>query len=338
MDHTFRDKNIMIILCGSSMSFMENQVLGYNSPLYGRRTGQIKLLPFDYQLAGEFIKEQDPIQKMLLFAVADGIPQYLKYLAKSNCLEDEILDNFFETTGHLFEEPSSLLKQELREPANYFSILTAISLGKSRLNEIATGAGIENTTCSKYLKSLMDLRIIEREIPVGNEQKKNGIYRISDNCFLFWFRFINKNMTNIEFGNGRNVWEMIKEKHLSTYMGVIFEKASQQYLLKHIATLPIIPIEIGRWWGNNPIKKCQDEIDIVGISCEKQALFGECKWKNEKLDMDVVDELIRKSQLFSQYKEKYYYFFSKSGFTKSVQEYATAHSEIFLISLEDMYR
>lgn len=337
MDHTFKDKNIMIILCGSSMSFMENQVLGYNSPLYGRRTGQIKLLPFDYKLAGDFIKDADYVQKMLLFAVADGIPQYLKYLAKSKSLEENIIENFFETTGHLFEEPSSLLKQELREPANYFSILTAISLGKSKLNEIAAASGIENTTCSKYLKGLIDLRIIEREVPVGNTQKKNGIYKISDNCFLFWFRFVNKNMTNIEFGNGMNVWELIKEKYLTTYMGAIFEKASQQYLLTHISALPIMPTEVGRWWGNNPMKKCQEEIDILAVSSEKQALFGECKWKNEKLDMDVVDELIRKSQLFPQYKEKYYYFFSKSGFTKAVREYADMHSEVYLISLEDMY-
>ena len=337
MDHTFQEKNIMIILCGSSMSFMEHQVLGYNSPLYGRRTGQIKLLPFDYQSAGEFIQEEDPVQKMLLFAVADGIPQYLKYLGKSSSLEEGIVDNFFEITGHLFEEPSSLLKQELREPANYFSILLAISLGKSKLNEIAAYSDLENTTCSKYLKSLMDLRIIEREVPVGNTQKKNGIYKIADNCFCFWFRFVKKYMTNIEFGNGSNVWNMIKEKYLTTYMGMVFEKASQQYLLNHIEQLPIMPIEIGRWWGNNPIKKCQEEIDILAISSEKEAIFGECKWKNEKLDMSVLENLLRKSELFPQYEMKYYYFFSKSGFTNEVKEYANTHKNIYLISLEEMY-
>jgi len=335
MDHSFKEKNIMIILCGSSMSFMENQVLGYSSPLYGRRTGQIKVLPFTYYDAVKFLPKASCEEKVLFYSVADGIPQYLKYLSEYKSLDKALIENFFTTSGHLFEEPSSLLKQELREPANYFSVISAIAAGKTRLNEIATKSGIENTTCSKYLKILLDLRIIERDVPISEKPQKNGVYKIADNCFRFWFRYVVKNMTAIEFGRGEKIWELIKIEDLSNYLGKTFEDICKQYIMLNY-TESIIS-KIGGWWGNNPLEKKQEEIDILAISSGGEAIFGECKWRNELLGEDVLKNLQRKANLFPQYDKKTFYLFSKSGFTYRLKELVELEGNIILVGIEDLF-
>ncbi len=335
MDHSFKEKNIMIILCGSSINFMENQVLGYNSPLYGRRTGQIKVLPFTYYDAAKFLPKESPEEKVLFYSVADGIPQYLKYLSEYKNLDKGIIENFFTTSGHLFEEPSSLLKQELREPANYFSVISAIAAGKTKLNEIATKSGIENTTCSKYLKTLLTLRIIERDVPISEKEQKNGVYKIADNCFRFWFRYVVKNMTAIEFGRGEKIWELIKREDLSNYLGKTFEDICRQYIMLNHTDFLIT--KIGGWWGNNSIEKKQEEIDILAISGQGDAIFAECKWRNERLGEDVFKNLQRKANLFPEYDKRTYYLFSKSGFSNNLRALAEKEKNITLVGLEDLF-
>ncbi|MBK5247329.1 MAG: ATP-binding protein, partial [Peptostreptococcaceae bacterium] len=236
---------------------------------------------------------------------------------------------------HLFEEPSSLLKQELREPANYFSVISAIAAGKTRLNEIATKSGIENTTCSKYLKTLLDLRIIERDVPISEKPQKNGVYKIADNCFRFWFRYVVKNMTAIEFGRGEKIWELIKIEDLSNYLGKTFEDICKQYIMLNY-TDSIIN-KIGGWWGNNLLEKKQEEIDILAISSGGEAIFGECKWRNELLGEEVLRNLQRKANLFPEYDKKTFYLFSKSGFTDKIKELAHIEGNIILVGIEDLF-
>lgn len=337
MDHTFKEKNIMVILCGSSMSFMENQVLGYESPLYGRRTGQIKLKPFDYNDAGAFISKKSNVEKFLLYSIAGGIPQYLKILTSYETLDEGIIKSYFETTGHLYEEPANLLKQELREPSNYFSIITAIASGKSKSNEIATTTGIEVTSLGKYLRSLQDLGIVEKQVPMGKILKKRGIYRLADNCFAFWFRFVITNKTAIDYGKGKEIWESLKDKALPTYQGRMFEKAAATYLLQHPMKDGLYVKEIGTWWGTNPILKKQEEIDIVAECSKKTYIFGECKWRQEKTGLTVLKDLMRKSDVLYFAEKKYFCIFSRKGFTDELISYANAHEDVKLVSLDDMY-
>lgn len=337
MDHTFKDRNIMFILSGSSMSFMENQVLGYQSPLYGRRTGQIKLQPFDYLTASQFLPEGTLEDKFLLYSVGGGIPQYLKILTSYATLDEGIVNSFFKTTGHLFEEPSNLLKQELREASGYFSIITAIATGKTKSNEIATTTGIDVTSLSKYLKALQDLGIIKKMIPFGKKKSNKGIYALSDNCFLFWFRFIHSNKTSIDYGRGELLWKTLKPDALSTYQGRIFEVACRSYLMNQNIDHKVMIQEIGSWWGNNPILKQQEEIDVVAKCIDGSYIFGECKWRNEKVGMSILDTLKRKSEIFNNVKDKSYYLFSKIGFTENLIVYAKHVTTVFLVEIKDMY-
>lgn len=338
IDTSFKNSNIFLLLCGSSMSFMENQVLGYQSPLYGRRTAQFKIEPFDYYNSSLFFKDAANTDKILAYGAAGGVPQYLGIIAEEESVEKGILMSFFKKSGHLYEEPDNLLKQELREPAVYNSIITAIANGASRLNEISTKTGEDSKKCSKYLKSLIDLQIVEKEYPQGIKTERNSIYILKDNMFRFWYRFVPKNITNIESGLGEQVMKLRVLPLIPEYLGKIFEDVSREYLLKRnkAMTLPFMFNTIGRWWGTDPKTRTQKEIDILA-EYEEYAIFGECKWKNESVGMSVLNDLIEKSKIFTQYKKNTYFLFSKSGFTKELIAKAGEMEGVELVDLDRIF-
>ena len=338
IDTSFKKSNIFLILCGSSMSFMENQVLGYKSPLYGRRTTQFKIKSFDYFDSSLFFENSTNQDKILAYAAAGGIPQYIDIISREQNVEKGIFESFFKKSGHLYEEPENLLKQELREPAVYNSIITAIANGASRLNEISTKTGEEGKKCSKYLKSLIDLQIVEKEYPQGFKTERNSVYKLKDNMFRFWYRFIPKNVTNIESGLGGEVFKMRIMPNLPDYIGRIFEDIAIEYLIRRnkAMSLPFMFNTIGRWWGTNPETKTQEEIDLLA-ECDDSAIFGECKWKNEPVGIGVLTELIRKAKILNKYKNNNYIIFSKSGFTKDIMEKAKEIGNVELVELDMMF-
>ncbi len=338
IDTSFQKSNLYLLLCGSSMSFMENQVLGYKSPLYGRRTAQLKIEPFDYFDSSLFFSDATIEEKVLAYGAAGGIPQYLGILAEESGMEKGIAESFFKKTGVLYEEPENLLKQELREPAVYNSIISAIAHGATRLNEISTKSGEENKKCSKYLKTLIDLQIVKKEMPQGKKTERNSIYSLKDNMFRFWYRFIPQNVTNIESGLGEQVLKKRVLPVISDYLGKVFEDICIEYLKRcnSAMTLPFMFNAIGRWWGSNPETRMQEEIDILA-EYEDNAIFGECKWKNQPVGLTTLSDLIRKSMIFSQYKHKTYVLFSKAGFTKELIKKAQEMGNVRLIPADMLY-
>ena len=166
LDHQFKSTKLFLILCGSSMSFMENQVLGYQSPLYGRRTAQFKILPFDYFDTGKWFPDYSYEEKAIMYGVTGGIPMYLEQFSPNMTLKENLLENLFDKNATLFEEPSNLLKQGLREPATYNAVITAIASGKTKMSEIASTVGVETGLCTKYITNLITLGIVKREVPV----------------------------------------------------------------------------------------------------------------------------------------------------------------------------
>ena len=319
------------------MSFMQNQVLGYESPLYGRRTAQFHIKAFDYLDSGLFFPTLSAVDKMAAYSVCGGIPQYLNALAQHPDLVDGIYECFFKKTGVLYEEPENLLKQELREPSVYNTLITSIATGASKLNEISTKSGEDNKKSSKYLKSLIDLQILRKEYPYGVKAERNSVYELMDNMFRFWYRYIPQNVTNIESGHGKQVLEKYVMPNISEYVGRIFEDACREYMLIQNGSdnIPFLLKGIGKWWGTNPETKMQDEIDIIA-DAEEKAVFGECKWTNSDIGVDVLHKLMEKSMIFGKYTKRYYMFFSKTGFSKSLLDKANA-DEVMLVNLDALY-
>lgn len=337
IDQCWKNSRLFLVLCGSSMSFMEEQVLGYKSPLYGRRTVQFKIRPFTFWESREMLADFSTEEQALLYGVTGGIPEYLSRIDTKVSSDDNIVQLFFEESGRLFEEPVNLMKQELREPMTYHSIIAAIASGASKLNEIATRTGLESGGCSNQLSSLISLGIVKKEVPITEPEKsRKTLYRLADSMYLFWYRFVRPNMSGIIRGMGRQIYESMVKPQLSDFMGTVFESICQQYLfLPDIyAELPFTISEIGRWWGNNPKERRQEEIDIMAVS-DNKALFGECKWKNEKVEREVIDILLSRGELF-QYPEKYYYVFSKSGYKDDAVEYSQNKGNVRLISFDEM--
>ncbi|MCL1918797.1 MAG: ATP-binding protein [Peptococcaceae bacterium] len=339
IDHKFQNTTLFLILCGSSMSFMEKQVMGYQSPLYGRRTGQYRLLPFDYETAKKFHSTFTPEESAVIYGITGGIPKYLA-LFKDHCsLRDNIINTYFRADSMLFEEPSNLLKQELREPAVYNSIITAIATGSSKLNEIATTVKMQTGACFTYIDALMSLGIVRRELPVlAKPTSKNSIYRLNDGMFRFWYRFVYRNLSKVQLDKGEEIYNRIQEQ-LPAFMGETFEDICHHYMHRenNKGRLPIQFQEIGRWWGTNPLMKTQQELDILAVDDrEEQAIFAECKWTNQPMPESVVESLIEKARMFKNYRRKYYYFFSKNGFTEACQK-KSLDETIRLIEFKDMF-
>lgn len=329
---------LMLILCGSSMSYMEDHVLAYKAPLYGRRTAQMKILPFDFEESCRYLSKMADEDKALIYGIAGGTPQYLLQIKDNLSVEDNIKNTFLNPVSFLYEEPMNLLKQEVREPAIYTAIITAIATGYSRMSEISTKVGEDTNVCARYLKNLINLGIVKRETPYGEKESKKSVYGIEDNMFLFWYRFVLNNSSLIIRGATDLVYKKIEEQ-LSDYMGRVFEDICTQYLWKQLLTgnSPVEFVSLGRWWGNDSVNKCQAEIDIMGEQDNKTALFAECKWRNENVDLDVLEKIIERSKLF-RYTDVYYYLFSKTGFTKGCLEKAKEMGNVTLVSYKDIIK
>lgn len=337
IDHVWQDTQIYLILCGSSMSFMEYQVLGYESPLYGRRTAQFKIQSLSYREMTVFHPELGCEEQAFLYGITGGIPHYINKLELEGNLDEALLENLFHSSGYLFEEPENLLKQELREPAIYNSVISAIAGGASKANEIATKVGMESAICAKYLRVLLELGIIKKEMPVAEKGGKRVIYQIEDNFFCFWYRFVPKNMSAISSGRIRSVYDRAIRQFYPDYMGHIFEKMCREYLLRYAVNLPILVSEIGQWWGTDASTRTEIQIDIVGIPVEgNEYLIGSCKYKKEKTGVDELDLLRRYAKVFRKNGTFHYYIFSKGGFTSQLME-LEKQGEVTLLTLEDLY-
>ena len=336
IDNNFKRTDLMIILCGSSMSFMERQVLGSKSPLYGRRTAQFRIEPFDYYDAAKFVPDYGEEDRLLTYGIFGGTPFYLAQTDDQKKLSENVLDLFFKQNGLLHEEPGSLIKQELREPHVYNAIITAIANGSTKISEISRKAEKPANLCDTYIKKLISLGLVAKERPVGGKTGKRSIYILKDNMFRFWFRYVQDDMPLIAKGLGQRAVERIWPD-ISNFMGRIFEDVCIQYLWRHYDSLPISPKDIGRWWGINHAEKREEEIDILATD-DDSAIFGECKFRNEKMGMESFTDLERKSRLFTEQTSKFYYLFSKGGFTEALRELAKNNERIRLIGLDDLMK
>jgi AAA+ ATPase superfamily predicted ATPase len=336
-DHRFSKTKIFIILCGSSMSFMENQVLGHNSPIYGRRTAQFKIEPLNYLRSAEAHPDFLPETNAIIYGITGGIPHYMNKLAvRNDDIGHAVMNNILERSSYLFEEPYNLLKQELREPATYNAIIDALAGGASRLNDIANKTSLEYALCSKYLSVLISLGIAGKKAPVCETAKNRSLYYLKDNFFNFWHSFVPDNMSQIVAGKIESVYRNEMEPRMNHYMGEIFEDICRQYLLHFAKDLPFPIKEIGGWWGGNPKTKVQEEIDVLAYN-GTSAIFGECKWRSDPVDVSTLIELKRKAELFHNFNKKYYYLFSRSGYTSNIIEETEGVGSVRLITLEEIY-
>lgn len=349
-DAAFKDSNVMIILCGSAMSFMEKELLAEKNPLYGRATGIYKMNKMGFYDAARFFPGYSARDKVLTYAVLGGIPHYLNQFSPELSVEENIKRNILTKGSVLYSEVDFLLHQELRETPIYNSIIEAVALGNTRLNDISQKSLVENTSkTSVYLKNLMELGIVEREFSVdaGEKEKANtarGTYRLTDNFFRFWYAFGFANLSQLEDGDADGVYEYLVGPALHEFASLAFEDVCREYVreLQKKNELPFRYAKMGRWTGKTTVRGreaenriAETEIDILAISRgAKEYLVGECKFKGSAFSYSEYLDTAAKLAPLREKAKFYYALFSESGFDDRIIAEAQTKEELRLFDLE----
>jgi uncharacterized protein len=340
-DTELKNQNIMIILCGSSMSFMEKEILAEKNPLYGRTTGILRMEQLPISDAIQFVPDYSVYEKTAVYSILGGIPYYLNQMDDSVSLEKNICTKLLQKGSILYSEPEFLLRQELREPSVYNTIIQTIAAGNTKFNDIYNVTLIEKNKLSVYLKNLIDLGIIYKEFPVmtGTAAQANiqrGLYKIKDAYFRFWYAFIFPNISMLEIGDTQGVYSQIIAPRLDEFISLSFEDICIYWLkLQNMnKKLPFRFTHIGRWWNKT------DEIDAV--ACDEQRtniILAECKFRKSEIDTADVKKHMEKDihdMKLSASCNVFYYYFSRSGFTKSAEQFAEKNA-VTLIPLESLF-
>lgn len=343
-DEYLKDSRIFIILSGSSIAMMESEALIHKSPLYGRRTGQSLIKPLKFKESWEFFPEKNFDDFLSIYTITGGMPAYLMQFDANLPLEKNIELKIFDKTSFLHNEVEFTLKDELREPKNYLSILKAIAWGKRKFGEISNYTGMQKNVLNKYFSTLANLQLADKEYPSTEDKpdkSRKSLYRIADNFFIFWFQYIFQYRSYLEIENYDFVFkkmfgELNKNNSLNSSFKILealaYEKVCQEILSgfeKNIFSFE----HIGRWWEN------EKEIDIVGINNEtKEIIFGECKWSEKPIGTNIYEDLLKKAadvQWNRGKRKEYFILFSKSGFTEGMTEQAK-RDKVFLVHKNEL--
>lgn len=349
-DHKLRHSNIMLILCGSAMSFIEDELLASQNPLYGRATGIYKMAPLPFDDVKEFCPAYSTEDKIILYSILGGIPHYLQQFNYSVSLEENIKNEVLKKGTVLYNEVEFLLHQELRETSIYNTVIEAIALGNTEFNQIFLKTQLDKTKLSVYLRNLIKLGIVEREFSALSKQKEkanknNGEYHLTDSFFRFWYAFAYSNYSELEDGAIERTWKKYISPYLHRFASKAFENICIDYLkkLNRQDALPFDVAVIGRWWGKVTHTTVQgkkttvsEEIDIVAADDKKENfIVGECKFTNQPFDFAQFNALKEKHNFKGNI---YYYLFSLNGFTETLRKEVSGLNHVILITAEDIVR
>ena len=351
-DAKLKDCNVMIILCGSAMSFIEKELLAEKNPLYGRATGIYKMKEMGFYDAARFFPNYSEKEKVLAYAVLGGIPHYLNQFSPDLSVPENIRRNILTKGSVLYSEVDFLLHQELRETPVYNSIIEAVALGSTRLNDISQKSLVEDTSkTSVYLKNLTELGIVEREFSVDAKTKEKantnrGTYRLTDHFFRFWYAFGFANLSQLEDGDVDGVYEYFVKPALHEFASLAFEDICREFVrgLQKKNALPFRFAKMGRWTGKttvrdasaqNGFRTAETEIDLLAIDRDgKKYLVGECKFRHSPFDYSEYLDTLAKLTPLKEKAKFYYALFSESGFDKKITAEAEASESLFLYDLE----
>jgi AAA+ ATPase superfamily predicted ATPase len=283
-----RAGKVMLLLCGSYLGFMEREVLGKRSPLYGRRTAQILLSPFGFREAAEFHPSYSRVEQAKAYFICGGVPLYLKTLSAKRSIEQNIVASFTDEFGTLFREPEFLLREELRELSVYHSILLALASGRVSVTEIARAARLDARKLPYYLQHLLNLGYVARRYPLHGAKvtARQVRYSLDDPLLRFWFRFVFPHMSVMRsLGPEKSFQELIKPD-LESYFGICFESLCREAMaLIYKSENVSAAFEVGEYWN------AELQVDVVGLREDDWIDIGECKWGPHRSAPALLKEL-----------------------------------------------
>lgn len=332
-EEILKHHQVMVILCGSLVSMMESQTLAYGSPLYGRRTAQIRLKQIPFRHYHEFFPDKSRWELIELYSVTGGVPKYIELFSGDGDIYGAIQACVLNRSGYLYDEPHFLLQQEVSEIGSYFSVIKAIAAGNSKLSAISTVLETKATSLTKYLKTLIDLDILEREVPITEEnpeRSKKGLYKIKDHYLRFWFAFVYPNMSLIESGHSAIVMAKLRKGLISKHTAFVYEDVCRERMweLNAEERWPFHFSKIGRWWDG------KQGIDIAAIDPEGgNLILGECKYWREPVGLNILRELEVKAEHVGWRKQDrrvWFVLFGAAGFTAELSALAADRDDLLL--------
>lgn len=340
-DEILKDSNVMLILCGSLISMMKKHALSYESPLYGRRTAQMRIapLPFTTVYENQKLSFEEAAEQ---YSITGGVPKYMEFFSDGQPLYEQIKENVLSKNGFLYEEPNFLLTDEVQVPTNYFSIIKVIADGNHKLGTIAGILGLETSALTPYLKTLSELGFIEKQVPVTEknaEKTRKGLYFISDNFLRFWFRYVYPYKGELELDNTQISLDELDKDFKEKFVAFAYEDICKEIFARLCSdkAIDFTPSKIGSYWLND--KSGNTQIDVMAVDTVNKRLFaGECKYHNQPVDADVYFELVKKVDNSSEIKSAFkgytviYGVFSKSGFTSRMTDISNSNPNLFLIN------
>ena len=345
-DEVLKDHNVMLILCGSLISMMKKHALAYDSPLYGRRTAQIRLMPLQFMdvYAAQNLSFEQAVEQ---YAITGGVPKYMEFFQTDEPLVEQIRRVVLSKNGFLYEEPDFLLNEEVQTPINYFSVLKAISDGNHKLSKIGMTMAQDTSAITPYLKTLIDLGFVTKNVPITEknpERSRKGLYYVSDNFIRFWFRYVYPFKGELELDNQQIVLDEMGKDFKQKFVAFAYESICRNIFaeLCHKGQIDFAPSRIGSYWRND--NEGDTEIDVAAVDNQHKRLFlGECKYHTKPVDVAIYSALQEKGQskeltaAFSGYKIVYG-LFSKSGFTNRLVEMAAENSNLILIQEDAVHK
>lgn len=340
-DEILKDSNVMLILCGSLISMMKKHALSYESPLYGRRTAQMRIapLPFTTVYENQKLSFEEAAEQ---YSITGGVPKYMEFFSDGQPLYEQIKENVLSKNGFLYEEPNFLLTDEVQVPTNYFSIIKVIADGNHKLGTIAGILGLETSALTPYLKTLSELGFTEKQVPVTEknaEKTRKGLYFISDNFLRFWFRYVYPYKGELELDNTQISLDELDKDFKEKFVAFAYEDICKEIFARLCSdkAIDFTPSKIGSYWLND--KSGNTQIDVMAVDTVNKRLFaGECKYHNQPIDADVYFELVKKVDNSSEIKSAFkgytviYGVFSKSGFTSRMTDISNSNPNLFLIN------
>lgn len=340
-DEILKDSNVMLILCGSLISMMKKHALSYESPLYGRRTAQMRIapLPFTTVYENQKLSFEEAAEQ---YSITGGVPKYMEFFSDGQPLYEQIKENVLSKNGFLYEEPNFLLTDEVQVPTNYFSIIKVIADGNHKLGMIAGILGLETSALTPYLKTLSELGFIEKQVPVTEknaEKTRKGLYFISDNFLRFWFRYVYPYKGELELDNTQISLDELDKDFKEKFVAFAYEDICKEIFARLCSNKAIdfTPSKIGSYWLND--KSGNTQINVMAVDTVNKRLFaGECKYHNQPVDADVYFELVKKVDNSAEIKSAFkgytviYGVFSKSGFTGRMTDISNSNPNLFLIN------
>ena len=339
-DHTLKQTNIFLVLCGSHIGMMK-KLQAHQAPLFGRITGQLELGPLPFSATAAFLPAYSLERRIAVYAILGGVPGYLERFNDEVSLADNVRRHLFRATGMFRIEPQFLLQDEVQQPHNYLAVLLAIASGQRTQSDISLATGLEHV--ASYLARLQELHFVQRDIPVTvpparRAASRKGRYDLTDPYMRFYYRFIHPNQHLLAQGLYDWLWQLIGEQ-LRSFIGTYaFEELCREWVLAQARTgaLPFMPEYVGSHWSP------EAQIDVVAINWRQhEILLGEAKWTGDRLRRSIVRNLIEKTDLVmpevGESWKVHYAFFSRSGFTEAAAAEAEKHQAI-LVDLDVLGR